>query len=78
MRRPTVVDKVMNEVTLYGGIAMRRADAYTLASEHMGESAGGRFGADWFAFGGPRFEVPEGRRACTLEEAREILSEVNP
>jgi hypothetical protein len=49
-KRTTLVDRIMNEVALYGGLPMRRCDIYTLATEHLGEHAGAPFGADWFAF----------------------------
>lgn len=71
MRRPTLVDRVMQEVTIYGGLPLRRADVYALASEELGERAGGRYGAQWFAFGGPAVDLTP----WSLSEAREIFND---
>ena len=51
-RRPTLVDELMNEVTFYGGLPMRRCDVFTLCTEHLGDEAKRceLYGADYFAF----------------------------
>lgn len=67
-RRQTLADKIMNEVTIYGGLPMRRADVYTLAREHQGEYRG-RFGADYLAFARDAVDM----EPWPLDEAREIM-----
>lgn len=69
--RQTLVDRVMNETTIYGGLPLRRADVYTLACEDLGDQSGKRFGADWFAFGGPAADLTP----WSLSEAREIFND---
>lgn len=70
-RKPTVADKLLNEVAIYGGLPMRRADIYTLACEHMGKNADSRFGAWYFALHGPAIEA----EAWPLVEARAVMLE---
>ena len=64
-----LVDRMMNEVKLYGGVPMRRCDIYTLATEHLGKHARDRFGADYFAFSG---DAVEGVAPLPLDVARRI------
>lgn len=70
-RHETVVTRLMNEVIIYGGLPMRRADVYTLCTEHLGEHAGPPFGADFFAFYPPAVEL----EPWPLEEARRIMDD---
>lgn len=67
-RRETLCDRIMNEVTIYGGLPLRRADVYTLASEHQG-GYHGKFGADYFAFA---FEAVD-MEPWPIDHAREIM-----
>lgn len=64
-----LVSKMMNEVAIYGGLPMRRADIITLATEHMGEHAREPFGAQYFALHGPAVDL----EPWPLDEAREIM-----
>lgn len=68
-KRETIADRVMNEVTVYGGLPMRRCDVFTLATEHMGEYAAPPFGADYFAFAGPAVALDP----WPIAKAREIM-----
>jgi hypothetical protein len=61
--------ELMNEVILYGGLPMRRADVFALATEHMGDRAGRRFGADYFAFRPTAVDA----EPWPLDEARELM-----
>jgi hypothetical protein len=69
-RRETLIDRVMNEVTLYGGLPMRRGDILILAAEHLGPHANCRFGADYFAMMPPAVDM----EPWTLDEARRICN----
>lgn len=70
MSRKSLVSHLMNEVTNYGGLPMRRCDVLRLATEHMGEHARPPFGAEYFAFAGPTVNA----NPWTLEAAREVMS----
>ena len=70
MKKRRFMDELMNEVALYGGLPMRRADIYTLAAEHLGQHASGRFGADYFAFRPPAVDM----EPWPLDEARELCA----
>ena len=66
--------RVMNEVICFGGIPLRRCDAYSIACEsdpewRAGDPASGMFGPDYQAF------APEAINAepYTLEEARDLF-----
>jgi hypothetical protein len=69
----TLAQRISEEVTIYGGLPMRRRDVYILASEHLGSDAGPPFGADWFAFGGATVDA----EPWPLEEARRIMEGVD-
>lgn len=71
MARETLCDRIMNEVTIYAGLPLRRCDAFTLAREHQGNYAG-RFGADYIAFAFPAVEM----EPWPIDEARRIMSEI--
>jgi hypothetical protein len=74
VRRPDnrqILSRLLAEVAIYGGLPMRRGDIYTLAAEHMGERAGGRFGADYFAFHPPAVDA----EPWPLEEARREMAD---
>lgn len=66
--RETLCDKIMNEVTIYGGLPMRRADVYILAREHQGDYRG-RFGTDYIAFVHKTVDV----EPWPIDQAREIM-----
>ena len=70
MRGRSLAQQLFDEVTIYGGLPMRRADVMVLATEHMGASAGPPFGADWLAFGCPAVDLPP----WSLEEARKVMA----
>jgi len=60
-------DKLMNEVILYGGFPVTRANVYRIALEDLKD----RKGADYIAFGATHYEVlPEGSAAMSIEEFR--------
>lgn len=73
MPRTTLVDRMMNELTIYGGLVMRRCDVLRLAKEHLGEHAKEPFGAQYFAFHPPALE-DQTLEPWPLEEARKIMS----
>lgn len=64
-----LIDRIMNEVTMYGGLPMRRGDVIVLATEHLGEHAGEPFGAQYFALRGDVVDADP----WSLEAAREVL-----
>lgn len=68
-KRITIIDRLMNEVTLYGGLPMRRCDVLRLATEHMGEHAKEPFGAQYFAMHGQTVEM----EPWDLDEARQVM-----
>lgn len=65
MRRRGAAE-LLSQVILYGGLPMRRV----LATEHLGEHAGGPFGADFFAF----YPKEVTADPITLDEARVICA----
>jgi hypothetical protein len=67
----TLVERLMNEVTAYGGIPMRRGDVAILAAEHLGDRAGEPFGAQYFAFHGPAVDA----EPWPLERVRALMQE---
>lgn len=67
--RTNMVTQIMNEVTLYGGLPMRRCDILILAWEHMGEGAREPFGAQYFALHGPAVAM----EPWPLAEARKVM-----
>ena len=69
MRRPKLIDRLMNEVAIYGGLPMRRGDIVTLATEHMGERAREPFGAQYFALHGAAVDA----EPWPLEDARRVM-----
>lgn len=69
-RKPAIIDRLMNEVAIYGGLPLRRCDIYRLATEHLGSQAGPPFGADFFAFSPEAVEM----EPWPLEEARRIMA----
>lgn len=68
--RTTLVDRIMNEVALYGGIPLRRYDIARLAREHLGPDAKEPFGPMYFACHGPAVEF----EPWTYEAARETMA----
>ena len=71
MKRPTLADRLLSEVTIYGGLPMRRADIVVLAAEHLGDDAGEPFGAYYFALHGPAVDA----EPWPLDEARKIMAD---
>lgn len=79
-RRRTIVDEVMEEIIIYGGLPVRRGDAYTHALRtlrtRIGDDNGGRpiteadarRGAEMFAFGYQTRLAPADAVPLTLEE----------
>jgi hypothetical protein len=65
-----ILDRMMNEVAVYGGLPLRRCDILRLATEHLGKDAGEPFGAQYFAFHPPAVEL----EPWPLEEARRIMA----
>jgi hypothetical protein len=70
MRKPTLADRMMNEVTIYGGLPMRRCDVVTLAAEHLG-GIREPFGAHYFAFHGETVDM----EPWPLDEARKVMQD---
>jgi len=66
----TVLDRIMNEVALYGGLPLRRGDILRLAEEHLGAGAREPFGAQYFALHGPAVDI----EPWPYEEARRIMA----
>ncbi len=66
----TLVDRLLNEVANYGGLALRRGDIHTLATEHLGAHAGEPFGAWYFALHGPALDG----EPFDLETARDMMT----
>lgn len=66
-----ITTALLNEVTFYGGIPLRRADVATLAAEHLGERDCRPYGSDYFAFHGLAVD----REPWTLEAARELMQD---
>lgn len=69
MRKMNLVSRVMNEVISYGGIPLRRCDAYKHALSIQGNDKG-MFGADYQAF---RPEVI-GAEPWTLAEFESLMA----
>lgn len=67
--RQNLVSVLVSEVAIYGGLPMRRSDILILATEHLGEFAGAKFGAQWFALHGPVVDMDP----WPIDEAREIM-----
>lgn len=55
----------LNEVTLYGGIPLKRGDVFNIAKEDIGE---GVFGADFYAYAGKAVDL----EAWTIAEFRHM------
>jgi hypothetical protein len=69
--RFSVIDRIMNEVALYGGIPLRRGSILKLAKEHLGADAKEPFGAQYFALHGLAVEM----EPWTLEAARQLMDD---
>jgi len=67
-----IVDVLMNEVILYGGFPMTRANVYRQVLEDIGEEKA----ADLFAFGGTTKLAPEGMEPMTREQFKEIIRQM--
>lgn len=67
--KQNLVSALMSEVAIYGGLPMRRSDILILATEHLGEYAGAKFGAQWFALHGPAVEMDPWQ----IDQAREVM-----
>jgi len=84
-RQLTIINDLMNEVILYGGLPVRRADVYAHALKtlqtYIGADNGGRpvtpqdarRGADAFAFGFNTKSAPPGAVPLTREELDDLL-----
>lgn len=76
----TVLERIFNEVKIYGGLPMRRGDIAVLAREHMGPEAREPFGPQYFAFHGPAVDMEpwpldEARRICNGENLNTIIAD---
>lgn len=65
-----MIDRLMEEVALYGGLPLRRGDILRLAQEHM-PGVGEPFGPAYFAFHGPAVDF----EPWPLEEARRVMED---
>lgn len=69
MKRQTLTDKIMNEVIIFGGIPLRRCDAFTIAQENQPDwNPGDKFGCDYQAFAPKAVDM----EPYTLEEYRAL------
>jgi len=69
-----ITDRFMNEVILYGGIPMTRADVRRQAQEDTGDAKA----ADMFAFSSSARVAPEGVEPVSLAEFKQITEEEEP
>ena len=68
----TIASKMMNEVILYGGIPMTRANVYRQALVDTGSKKA----ADMFAFSTTTKVAPSGTRPLTLVEFRKVTGSI--
>lgn len=72
MKNQTMADKMMNEVISFGGIPLRRCDAYQIAREQnpSWNPGDGCFGPDYVAFAPKAIDG----EPWTAEEMRNLLA----
>lgn len=68
-----LIDRIMGEVALYGGLPLRRSDILRLAQEHM-PGVREPFGPAYFAFHGPTVDL----EPWPFEEAQRVMKAALP
>lgn len=64
-----IVDEMMNEVIIHGGIPLSRANVYRLVKQSTKSSKA----ANMFAFGSHIKKAPKGTKPYTLSQAKRIF-----
>lgn len=64
-----IIDNLMNEVIIYGGFPMTRANVY----RHALKVTGSRKAADMFAFGPNARKAPKGTRPFTIAQMEKAI-----